>query len=345
MRETPEIPDLPAVIDTPKRFFLGKTGKLVGAAASLALFLIAAYVLGRTLSHVRLAQLGAAIKETDFKVLFDALLLTALSYLALAGYDLAALRQIGARAPIGSVALASFASNAFSFTLGFPLLTGAAVRYWVYVRAALTARQIANVTLVASVTFWLGMAGLLGAGLVFAASPLSQVDHLPAPLNFLIGCAIIGAIAYYCIWVAQERRSLRLLGSEMELPGPQTMLTQLLLGMADISCAAGALYALLPPESRAIGFSAFAAIYVFAALVGSVSHAPGGVGVFEAVMFGALTATSQELLLAALLLFRAVYFLIPFALALALLGSQNGSGLWSGLMDACRRTAERRGAS
>jgi uncharacterized membrane protein YbhN (UPF0104 family) len=50
-------------------------------------------------------------------------------------------------------------------------------------------------------------------------------------------------------------------------------------------------------------------------------------------------------MLAALLLFRAIYYLIPFALALILLGSQEGAGRWSGLVDAFRKTAARGGGA
>ena len=319
---------------------------MIGAIASLVLFALAAIVIGRALGHMRFADLAAAITQTHGAALLEALCLTGLSYVALTGYDIAALRQAGARAPLGAIALASFASNAFSFTLGFPLLTGAAVRYWVYARAALTARQIANITIVVSLTFWLGMASVLGLGLFFAAEPLAAIDHLPPLANFFLGAAVLG-IARLLLRHGRRspRRSLRLWGRVIGLPGARTALLQLALGVLDIGCAAAALHALLPLESQGLDFKAFAAIYVFAALVGAISHAPGGVGVFEAVMLGAVPAPSQEAMLAALLLFRAIYYLIPFALALILLGSREGAGRWSGLVDAFRKTAARGGGA
>lgn len=346
MRETLNWSGLPAIIQKTPRPSRQRAGWLLGVIASLALFAVAAIVMGRALGRLRLEDLAAAIAQTPGATLLGALSLTGLSYIALTGYDLAALRQIGARARLGDVALASFASNAFSFTLGFPLLTGAAVRYWVYVRAALTAGQIANITLVVSLTFWLGMASVLGLGLSVAAEPLAAIDHLPPLANFCLGAAVLGALGYYCVWVSLARRSLNFWGHAIGLPGARTALMQLALGVVDIGCAAAALYALLPQESQGLDFTAFAAIYVFAALVGAISHAPGGVGVFEAVMLGAVPAPSQESLLAALLLFRAIYYLIPFTLALVMLLSvQGGAGRWSGLADAFRKTAARRGAS
>ena len=77
--------------------------------------------------------------------------LRALSYLALTGYDGLALRHLGIKVPYWLTALASFTSYAFSFTLGFPLMTGAAVRYWVYGPAGLSARKVASFTIVAGV--------------------------------------------------------------------------------------------------------------------------------------------------------------------------------------------------
>ena len=336
---------LPAVVQKSPRPPRG-VGGWIAVIASLALFALAAIVIGRALGHMQFADLAGAITQTHGAALLEALFLTALSYVALTGYDIAALRQAGARAPLGAIALASFASNAFSFTLGFPLLTGAAVRYWVYARAALTARQIANITIVVSLTFWLGMASVLGLGLFFAAEPLAAIDHLPPLANFLLGAAILAiARRLLRLGVALASRSLRLWGRVIGLPGARTTLAQLALGVMDIGCAAAALHALLPLESQGLDFKAFAAIYVFAALVGAISHAPGGVGVFEAVMLGAVPAPSQEAMLAALLLFRAIYYLIPFALALILLGSREGAGRWSGLVDAFRKTAARGGGA
>jgi hypothetical protein len=56
---------------------------------------------------------------------------------------------------------------------------------------------------------------------------------------------------------------------------------------------------------------------VSATLLGYASHAPGSLGVFEAAMLVALPGVPKEELVAGLLVFRVLYFLIPFCLALA----------------------------
>lgn len=53
--------------------------------------------------------------------------------------------------------------------------------------------------------------------------------------------------------------------------------------------------------------------YWISFLAGLVAHSPGGVGVFEAVMLITLPDINRSALLAALLLFRVVYYLVPLA--------------------------------
>jgi uncharacterized membrane protein YbhN (UPF0104 family) len=66
-----------------------------------------------------------------------------------------------------------------------------------------------------------------------------------------------------------------------------------------------------------------AVIFVAATLLGFASHAPGGLGVFDAAMMVALWQFDKEDLLAGLLLFRLLYYIIPFAISLVVLGSRE----------------------
>ena len=313
----------------------------LGALVSLVLFVTAALLLFRVLSNISLAGLGAALAETSGWSALKAVGLTALSYLALTGYDVVALRQIGARPPYRVAALASFASYAISFTVGLPVVTGAAVRYWVYAREGMTALQVANVTVFAAVTFWLGMALMIGAGLIAGAGALTEIDGLPALPHFMVGALVVGGVAFYCVWTGVERRHVRIRDHELDLPGLPLTLAQLALGVVDLCAAAGALY-LLMPQGVDIGFLPFVAIYVFACLLGVVSHAPGGVGVFEATMLHAIPGASHESLLASLLMFRLIYYFLPFVGALALLGAGEGARRWNALRDAVARIVEER---
>jgi uncharacterized membrane protein YbhN (UPF0104 family) len=80
---------------------------------------------------------------------------------------------------------------------------------------------------------------------------------------------------------------------------------------------------MLMPNEPNVGFVTAAVIFVAATLLGFASHAPGGLGVFDAAMLVALYQFDKEDLLAGLLLFRLLYYVIPFVLSLLVLGTHE----------------------
>jgi uncharacterized membrane protein YbhN (UPF0104 family) len=323
----------------PQSVLRRRAGQVIAIGLSLAIAAFSVYVLGRTVSSLSFSALRQAMGETSFGQIAAALLLTCLSFLALTGYDGLALLQLGARVRYKTTALASFTSYAIAFTLGFPLITAGTVRYWIYSQAGLTAGTVASLTFIAGVTFWFGNIFVLGAGLAFHAGAISTINHLYAFLNALLGLAVLSAIFAYLAWVTIRRREVSIKGFRLELPGPGLTLGQIVLGVIDQTAAAGALFVLLPAQSG-IDYYAFAAIYVFACILGVASNAPGGIGVFEATMLKAIPAPSGEALFASLVLFRVIYYLLPFLLALAFLGAHHGFRQWKSLREAMRQSEE-----
>ena len=107
--------------------------------------------------------------------------------------------------------------------------------------------------------------------------------------------------------------------STVTLPGGPLTLLQIVIGIVDLGCCALAMYMLLPGDPP-IDFIALAVVFVSATLLGFASHAPGGLGVFDAAMLVALWQFDREQLLAGLLLFRLLYYIVPFSLSLLILG-------------------------
>ncbi len=291
----------------------------VGTAISVLLFVVSLVVLWRITSQVKFEDVTAAFAGKAREQLALALFFTIVSYVLLTGYDALALRQMRARIPYRTTALASFTSYAISFTLGFPLFTAGAVRYWIYAPRGLPASKVAGLTLIAGSTFLLGMAAVVGFGLVFRAGALADINHLAVSVNRLIGVAVLGCIAAYLVYAWLGRRRLRLGRWRLELPSFRVSLGQILLGIGDVSCAATVLYVLLP-AGYSVDWGTFAAVYAFACILGMVSHAPGGLGVFEATILLAFWRLPYEGLIGALLLFRICYYLVPFVVALLILG-------------------------
>ncbi len=317
----------------------------LGAALSVALFAGAMYFLGRIIVNMRFEEFIAALKATSGRRLLFAAAAAFASYVALLGYDLLALHVLDRRPPLRVTGLASLAGNAFSFTLGFPLLTGVATRYWIYSKAGLSAREVVTITLFATLTFWLGMAALAALGLVFGAVSLAEIDHLPWLANIGAGLLLGLGLCAYGVFVAGKPRVLKIFGGSLQVPGPRVFLAQVAVGIADFGGAALTIYALLPPETQAVGPLALAAVYIAAAIMGGASHAPGGIGVFEAFMLGVLHAPSQESLLAALLLFRIIYYIVPFSIATLLIARRGGSNRYTELREVFRRVLRGKGPS
>ena len=150
----------------------------IPVAIGLALFLVALEVLRVELRTVTWHELTADVLGTPAWQLALALVLTAVNYAALTGYDLLAFAYIGKALPRARIALASFLAYAISNNVGFAMLSGASVRYRFYTRWGVTAEELSRIVVSYSVTFWLGLLGLGGLSLV--VSPLPSARELPA---------------------------------------------------------------------------------------------------------------------------------------------------------------------
>src|ERR1700677_2269904 len=142
----------------------------LGLATSLIIVSISLFFFIRIVLTVSPQQLEYAFAATGLDQIALAFALSALSYLALTGYDGLALRHLRVKAPYRLTALASF-------TLGFPLITGGAVRYWIYGPAGLSAGKVASLTAIAGITFWLGMGLIVGIGFLFRAQAGGENNH------------------------------------------------------------------------------------------------------------------------------------------------------------------------
>src|SRR3954453_20413120 len=159
----------------------------IGTAASLAIFAASIYVLWHMAAEMNAAEVKAAFTAATARQLGTAAGLTAVSYLLLTCYDALALSQLGLRVPYRTTALASFTSYAVSFTLGFPLLTAGTVRYWIYASRGIKPGRVASLTVIAGVTFWLGMALVLGWSMISRADEVASLVYTKVWLNQLIG--------------------------------------------------------------------------------------------------------------------------------------------------------------
>jgi glycosyltransferase 2 family protein len=304
--------------------FDGKVGfSRLGMALSLTIIIVAVVVLYRILRDIDLEELRDALEATDWRTLGIAAFFVAAAYLSLTLYDLFALRTIGRfDVPYRVAALGGFTSYAVGHNVGASVFSGGAVRYRIYSAWGLGVVEVTKICFVAGLTFWLGNATVLGLGVLYAPQAAHDVDQLPLWLNRVIALIILALLAAYVAWVWIKPRVIGRDGWQVTLPGGPLTLVQIVIGMLDLSCCAFAMYMLMPDQPN-LGFVTVAVIFVAATLLGFASHAPGGLGVFDAAMMVALWQFDKEDLLAGLLLFRLLYYIVPLVLSLAILGTRE----------------------
>ncbi len=306
------------------RFFQNTIGwNRIGVLLSLTIIAVALVVLFRMLRDINVDEVVKALRATGWSHIGAAAAFVAAGYFTLTFYDLFALRTIGrSQIPYRIAALAGFTSYSIGHNIGATVFTGGAVRYRIYSAYGLNAVEVAKICFVAGLTFWLGNATVLGLGIAYHPEAAGLIDQLPPAFNRGLAIVILGILACYIGWVWSAPREIGRREWNVHLPsGPSTLL-QIGIGILDLASCALAMYMLLPAEPN-IGFVTLAVVFVAATLLGFASHAPGGLGVFDAAMLVALWQFDKEALLAGLLLFRVLYYLVPFALALAILGARE----------------------
>jgi glycosyltransferase 2 family protein len=292
----------------------------IGFAFSLTIFIVAVFVLYHLLHGINVRELIRALKATDERTLVIAGCFVAAGYLTLTFYDLFALRTIGrSEIPYRVAALAGFTSYAIGHNVGASVFSGGAVRYRIYSTWGLSVIEVTKICFIAGLTFWLGNATVLGLGVLNAPQALRAIDQLPLWCNRLFALVVLAMLGAYVAWVWVKPRVIGRDGWQVTLPGGPLTLIQIAIGIVDLGCCAAAMYMLVPDEPN-LGFVTVAVIFVAATLLGFASHAPGGLGVFDAAMMVALWQFDKEDLLAGLLLFRLLYYIIPFVISLVILG-------------------------
>ena len=303
------------------RFFEKRIGlHRLGIILSIAIISVAAVVLYRKLHNINVSKVLTAMATVEYRDVAISAMFVALGYFTLTFYDLFALRTIGRKdVPYRIAALAGFTSYSVGHNVGASVFTGGAVRYRIYSAWGIDPIEVAKICFIAGLTFWLGNITVLGFGFSYHPQAASDIDQLPEWVNRAFGIFALIVLAAYVAWVWRTPRIIGRQNWQVQLPsGPLTLL-QIVIGIVDLSCCAMAMYVLVPNEPHMV-FIDVAVIFIAATLLGFASHSPGGLGVFDAAMLIALWEFDAEELLAGLLIFRLLYYILPFTLALAVLG-------------------------
>ena len=289
-------------------------------ALRLCLLALAAWALHRELALVNAHELVAALRSYGWRNISVAVVCTAGSFATLAVFEILALRYVSiARDVPARTALAtSFVAHAFGQSIGFSLLTGAAIRARAYERYSVRTRDIARMSAFVTVTVTLGLLASGAVAFLASSQPVSlgRFDVSPRPVGALLAALVLAYLGWSATVPDQST------GQEhwgIARPTLSLATQQVTLSVVDWLLTGTVLFAFLPAGIN-LGYFAFVRAYLMAQTAGMVSHVPGGLGVFEAVLvailFGATPGAGTAAIVASLVMYRVVYYLIPLGIAL-----------------------------
>jgi phosphatidylglycerol lysyltransferase len=295
----------------------------LGIAVSVVLASLAAWVLWRTFQRISFADVLVQIRALPASTLALAALCAAGAFVTLACYEIVVVRYvkhcIGRARPFVTALIAFPLGHA----VGQAMLSGGAIRYRMYTPAGFKATEVGATVLLANLPYALAFGLIMDLSLVFAADKLEPFFRVSSQWLFALGCLGLVKDAGYLVLVATRRKPIKLGGWSVPLPTPAMTALQLVVGILDVALVSGILYLLLP-ESAGIGYLTFVAVYLASVLAGVLSHVPAGLGVLESMLLLLLPDVPPEQLLAAVLMYRVIYEIVPTLCALALWGTFEG---------------------
>lgn len=296
----------------------------LGPAFAIFLLVASVAVIRQELKSYSFQDVTQSLSAISATQRWLAVLFTAIGYGAMTGYDWLAFVHQKYSLSYWRTASTNFICSAVGNTVGFPLFTASAIRYRRYGRWGVPPLVTTEATAFALGSFWLGLFVLGGAAFLTAPLPVPTQLHLPFTTARPLGMILALAGVAYLLGCLIVRKPLMIRGHGFRFPSFGVAIAQFLVSSLDWGMAAAVLYTLIPLGD--IGYFSFLNIYLLAMGAGVISSVPGGAGVFETVVILLLAGkVPGDAVLASLLAYRMIYYLLPFAIALMLFLLQESS--------------------
>jgi phosphatidylglycerol lysyltransferase len=301
---------------------LARARRLAPAILAIGLSALAAWSLYRVGRKISLSEIWVALKAVPHGAILAALATTMASFTAFILQDYLALKRASRALSLPRAAAGSFIAQSIAHVTGFAILVGGALRARYFLASGLALTSILSVQASFSVSFGLADTLLTGVATLLRPGLASETTHVPVGwLRFGACVLILGALSAFAL-ATSLRRHHRALRYNLAVAPARILALQILCSVVDILFVAATLYLLLP-GGLGVGYTQLLACYLIAVTLGLWSHVPAGLGVFETTILALVHAPQQEVapIVAALLAFRAIYHLLPFALGCALLAT------------------------
>lgn len=272
------------------------------------------WLLFREVRHLSASDILDSIALIPLQHWMLAIASTLVAYAALAWYDRIALLHLERPLGWGFISLVSFTTYALSHNIGASVVSGAAVRYRAYSTKGLSAAEIGVLVALCSFTFGLGTVMLGGFVLVGEPTVLTRLYDVPIEFGRIVGFCLLGLVLLYVIGSVLGFKPRAFGKLKLVYPRPPIVIRQLLAAPLELLGAAGIIYFALP-ETGNPGFAVVAGVFLASFSAALLSNAPGGLGVLEFVFLTAMPDIPAAQVIAALLVFRLLYLIVPLAFA------------------------------
>jgi uncharacterized membrane protein YbhN (UPF0104 family) len=292
-----------------KKLFL-----LARLAIALVFTWIAIQVLVGAFGELSIEQVVTSLSRIGWGAASLMLLATFIAYAAVSTYDAFALHYAGISLRLRRSMVSSTSSYAISNMLGFPVFTGNAVRFWLYESWGIGARETALAAIVTTVACNHALAIIAGVSLIVAPDSI-RLAGVDAAWGRPVGIAVLAAAAALVLFAVFRQKEIRIWKLHVERPGP-ILLVHLAVCAVDYLATATVLWI---PLGQMLGMDllSFVVLFSIAKTIGIFSNVPGGLGVFEAIMASTMSTVPAADLAAALIAYRAIFYLAPFGIAAA----------------------------
>jgi uncharacterized membrane protein YbhN (UPF0104 family) len=294
--------------------------RVIGFLLGLLLLVGALWVLHREFGKHSIHEVLAILRRLTLPQIALSLLATILGYAALASQDLLALSALQIRLPKWKAVLAGFEGFAFANNLPFAVVVGGAVRARFYRGSRLSASKTTQLVLFNTATYALGLLAATGLTFTFEPRSVPGLLHLPIHSTRPLGEFALVALGFLIYWSIRGGPSIHLFKRTFR-PTPIAMtLSRTGVSLLDWILSGAALFVLLP-GADAYHFIGFLGVFMLGQVAGLIAQVPGGIGVFEAVIVGALgRSVPVPAIFAALIAYRVIYSLFPLGLATVIFG-------------------------
>nr|WP_314533578.1 lysylphosphatidylglycerol synthase domain-containing protein [uncultured Pseudomonas sp.] len=283
---------------------------------TIAFFLVLIVLFTLLARRIDWSEVVQTLSDFKARTLMIAGALTLCSFLVYASFDLIGRTYIRQNLVWKQILPVGIISYAFNLNLS-AWVGGIAMRYRLYSRLGVSNGNIAKILGLSLATNWFGYMAI--AGVVFSSGLVTMPPGWKVSTTALQGIGallVLASLGYLVACQFSKKRAWTIRGMEINLPSVRMACLQLLLGALNWSLMAAVIFTLLPAK---LDYPLVLGVLLISAIAGVLTHIPAGLGVLEAVFIALLQhEASRGSLLAGLIAYRAIYFILPLLIALVM---------------------------